>query len=417
MLDNGTITDGRSMGSHGILPDSLRVNELLLTPQLSATAHGTAAKLLARLHKMLEHDASLVLGFRSRCQLLEACFATVDRSISRFHDEAAEDMQTTHRIMLLLMFANREQETDQYTWRRVLSLMERGWIHLENTSVISQTTDMEEKESGGAGNGGDGWLEQMEATMGEDEADDGIAACIAGVDASSLQQKCTFLGLGTLCRECNEAILSSVTTLFLIFARDAVAEKQLYHAMQRTIQDSATFNSDEVYLRTKSVSKQACSELGQNALKDLILSFRLPRGIVGIRRTLLLQRETSSMATRDHTELVQTAHEAAMLTSETVWQDTEFDVVARTCALLSGIAMLYAHDAEDVRDNDAYNGIVELPFLHSTGRRKEMRVKLVDNTWVCYDTTRGHMCVHFQGEGLDGLVGCVMHLTTHVRPD
>jgi len=122
------------------------------------------------------------------------------------------------------------------------------------------------------------------------------------------------------------------------------------------------------------------------------------------------------MASRDHTALVQVAHEAAMMTSETVWQDTEFDHTSRICALLSGLAMMYARDAADVRDNDAFNGIVELPFLHTNGRRKEIRIKLVHTMWLCYDTLSG-MRVHAQGEGVDGLVQCVMHLTNHVRAE
>jgi len=386
--------------------DCRRVRDLLIDPHISATAHGTAAKLLARLHHHVEGDSSLLLDGKCRKDLLEACFHTLDKSVSRFHDETAEDMKTTHRLMLLLMFSNRESEVDEFTWRRAMFVLEGAWIHLEQVpreaeGSLHNNSDGEDGEDGEDGNSG---------------SDGSTQPYLADVEELSTQQKCTLLGLSTLCRECNEAMLAPLTTLFLIFARDVIAEKNLTSAMSRPLQVQ-TFDPDEVYMRTKSVSKQACSELGQNALKDMILSFRMPRGTVGIRRTLLLPRETSTLATRDHTALVQSAHEAAMLTSEVVWQDTEFDVVARSCALLSGLAMLYARDAEDVRDNDAYNGIVELPFLHSKGERKEMRIKLVNKTWVCYDTVRGYMRVHCEGENLDGLVECVMHLTTHVTAE
>lgn len=106
-----------------------------------------------------------------------------------------------------------------------------------------------------------------------------------------------------------------------------------------------------------------------------------------------------------------------MLTAELVWLNTEFDEVSRTCALLAGIAMLYATDAEDVRNKDAFRGIVELPFLHTTLHRTDIRLKLIDQTWYCYDGDAPHLNVYSVGVGLDGLVAGVLQLTTRLRPE
>ena len=53
------------------------------------------------------------------------------------------------------------------------------------------------------------------------------------------------------------------------------------------------------------------SEAGQSILRDLLLSFLLPSGVVGVRRHLLMSRAASTAAGVDHADAVNTGHSVA----------------------------------------------------------------------------------------------------------
>jgi hypothetical protein len=53
------------------------------------------------------------------------------------------------------------------------------------------------------------------------------------------------------------------------------------------------------------------SEAGQSILRDLLLSFLLPSGVVGVRRHLLMSRASSTAAGVDHADAVNTGHSVA----------------------------------------------------------------------------------------------------------
>ena len=57
------------------------------------------------------------------------------------------------------------------------------------------------------------------------------------------------------------------------------------------------------------------SEAGQQILRDLLLSFLLPSGVVGVRRNLLMSRAASTAAGVDHADAVNQAHSVAMAAS------------------------------------------------------------------------------------------------------
>ena len=354
------------------------------------------------------------MSMNARFELLSACIATMVSADARFSDNTAEDMQRTHQLLFVVMYTNREDELDARVWKTSTHQIHRPWIE-----VPQRVCDMDAVAES------DGVLSSIQRNLDDDDRDSEQTpvSVYKGQDTStslppmrinSLNEECALYGYTTLCKECTETTLAMTTIVFLLTARDAIAQSALLNAVRlpRPKHDDAA-----VLERMTSIASHASSELGQNSLKDLILSFRMPRGSVGSRRTLLLSREVSSYATRFHTKLVHTAHQAAMVTSEIVWSDVQFDDDIRMCALLSGIAMLYAADATDVRDNDAFRGIIELPFLHTTNRT-EMRVRLVDRTWYCYDgsVAKGKLQVHHEGVGLANLITCLMILTDTVRP-
>ena len=59
------------------------------------------------------------------------------------------------------------------------------------------------------------------------------------------------------------------------------------------------------------LSMAAESEAGQSIMRDFLLSFLLPASHVGVRRTLLLTRASSTQAGVDYPELTTRAHEVA----------------------------------------------------------------------------------------------------------
>jgi hypothetical protein len=75
------------------------------------------------------------------------------------------------------------------------------------------------------------------------------------------------------------------------------------------------------------------SETGQQLIRDLQLSFLLPAGVVGVRRSLLLSKEAAIRA-RDFAEASADAHAAAMRGADECWRHGSR--LEKTCALLAG---------------------------------------------------------------------------------
>ena len=191
--------------------------------------------------------------------------------------------------------------------------------------------------------------------------------------------------------------------------------------------------------------------------RDLILSFTMPRRHVLSRRTLLFERATSRLAEVEHPAMLNRAHNAAMQMPSHVWEHGVVEMLAqpiassdyldpkglvdeveedddelgflpppetvfaveRTCAILTGLAMLVANDAEEARTGDAFERLVELPFLQTrTPPDDARRIALVDNTWYYYTNSPsapGRLKVFVRGAGLCGLVACTTALLGDAR--
>ena len=87
------------------------------------------------------------------------------------------------------------------------------------------------------------------------------------------------------------------------------------------------------------VADQGESELGQMFLRDFVLSFTLPRSVIGTRRAPLLSREQNAMATQHHSDVVANAHDVAMRGAQWTWHNDRDDF-NRTCALLAGLCAM-----------------------------------------------------------------------------
>ena len=150
------------------------------------------------------------------------------------------------------------------------------------------------------------------------------------------------------------------------------------------------------------------SESGQSVLRDLILSFTLPRSVVGCRRTCILTRETNNVATKQYPEVLGAAHDAAMRGAEYCFADDP-SLLYKTCALLAGIAVILTVNAQSIRRDDAFRGRVLLPFLETKIEPQfeyKPRLQYLADTddWVVYDIKRstGLPVVEFRGSGFDG---------------
>jgi hypothetical protein len=163
--------------------------------------------------------------------------------------------------------------------------------------------------------------------------------------------------------------------------------------------------------RLRHVVSAAESEAGQTCLRDLQLSFDLPRNVIGVRRAILLPREVNALITKKHPEVLNAAHESALRGSEWEWAHSEKAVV-RSCALLAGLAVLL--NRGDLRKDDAFSGRVSLPFLEVLPS-EGTRLTLLEDTgeWIAFTSCEPNVLV--RRVGFEGLCDCVIALTARER--
>lgn len=161
------------------------------------------------------------------------------------------------------------------------------------------------------------------------------------------------------------------------------------------------------------------SESGQQILRDIILSFTLPQGVVGTRRTPLLGREANRIATEQHTVLLGNAHEAAMRGAEWSWSNDP-EPIHKMAALLAGLCILFATrggTTDNIRKSDAFAGRVQLPFLETMPPPANLsRLGFIPhkNEWLVYSITpRGTPKVQLRHRGFEGLCLAALLMTSH----
>jgi len=164
--------------------------------------------------------------------------------------------------------------------------------------------------------------------------------------------------------------------------------------------------------RLLGIAQAGESEAGQSVLRDILLSFLLPSGIIGVRRNLLLSRAASTSAGVDHADAVNQAHSVAMAGCEFIWQNGT-DPLERACALLAGAAVLTTKGGEDpIRKQDAFVGRVSLPFLETTPPAsgvKRLALLTDQKRWVLYKVDRKNKPqVLCNLGGFEGLCDCLL---------
>lgn len=168
-----------------------------------------------------------------------------------------------------------------------------------------------------------------------------------------------------------------------------------------------------------SIVDAAESEAGQQALRDLILSFTLPRNVVGVRRHVLLSRETNNMATSNFPIILNSAHDCAMCGAEHTWKH-DSNEIHKMSALLAGVAIILASKTQHaIRKEDAFAGRVQLPFLETPPPKpgvKRMALIPSSNQWILYTlSSSGKPSVQFRQSGFEGLKQAVLLFTSADR--
>ena len=213
--------------------------------------------------------------------------------------------------------------------------------------------------------------------------------------------------------------------------------------------------------RATSLTESADADLGQQVYRDLIMSFSVPRGRLGWRRQLPLERAVHKIVESEFADVQNRAYNAANQSPSHVWQHgliTEVRVhessigeflqprhymrgraaaahlqqgpaaadsprhvqdpsslLERSCALLAGLAISLCSSTnavEETRKGDAFRGLVELPFLQVEGGRESgpTRVALVQGEWFAYSVQGSALRVRVRGAGLGALLECACEL-------
>ena len=165
------------------------------------------------------------------------------------------------------------------------------------------------------------------------------------------------------------------------------------------------------------LSQRACAYLPTlcvplQILRDLLLSFLLPSGIIGVRRTLMLSRTASTTAGIDHADAVNSAHSCAMAGCEYIWENGT-DPLERACAILAGAAVLTTKGGDDpIRKQDAFLGRVSLPFFETrppASGVKRLALLTDQRRWVLYKVDKKNKPnVLCNLSGFEGLCDCLL---------
>jgi hypothetical protein len=169
--------------------------------------------------------------------------------------------------------------------------------------------------------------------------------------------------------------------------------------------------------RLAALADAAESEAGQQVIRDMVLSFRLPSATVGVRRTLLLARAAAAAATKSHTDTLNECHNLAMRGAAWTFASDE-DPLHRMCAVLAGMAVILAKNSEAIRKGAAFGGRVQLPFLSPpppTDGSSVLSLLPASNTWVVFSIVHDRPRVRMRAHGVDGFFACALLFSKSLR--
>ena len=354
--------------------------------ELSLQAHRLVAERMVRLYELLKQKSDAGESVQCRESQTTLLFAT--RSVQRRlllcseNSNGCDGLERTRTLLFLLVvfISNGGQQKDESDVKRSMGTLD----------------------------------EFLESTL---------SSCM-GVYSSS-----AFPCIPSVCRAClcaaskldiDEPHIDEIAKTFVRCSQISMAYDLLHTGDKRFLSLSAIHllaeNAEDRDARLAGMVDIAESEAGQIALRDLLLSFILPIGLLGARRSIQLQRDCSQTATQKHPPEMQLAHDVAMRGARYTW-DEDTNLLHKSCAILAGLAVHYGGGGttNDVtRRRDAFGGRLELPFLETREPRScGRRMALLPQTgeWVVFrrNDEKG-VDVLFCADGFSGLCDAVIVL-------
>ena len=189
--------------------------------------------------------------------------------------------------------------------------------------------------------------------------------------------------------------LPSIAYAALLAATSAVARQSIaaHETVLLDVSPPARELEAAEETRVRHILDAAGGDAGHASLRDLVLSFRARRDLIGTRRTLLLNRAQCESLREQTPEVLRQTH-ATVSGGPAHLFATSTDDVDRACCLLAGLAMQLQSTVNGV----PFDGHIGLPFIAGW---TACAVQLVDCVWVANGA-----CF---GVGVSGLLAAVQH--------
>lgn len=332
-------------------------------------------------------------------------------------------------VTLFKRLSTRSEEEDTSSLNITVSLMFALLVLMEESDVAAtgdesedmQTDDADEEDSTLVRSWGNATLE---STMFPKEAPSSSWAAVLHSDAAVSRAS---LKAASLIKD--KGAMNTMWTLASTFFRTSCSAMQSSLLSGNPMEEEASDNfltldaaafMSEANLdeeeKLVSIVDAAESEAGQAVFRDLILSFRLPKAVVGVRRTLLLGRETNRIATQNFTEILNEAHNCAMRGPMYEYRSEKADDTTRACALLAGMAVLLCKSQDSIRKQDAFSGRVILPFLETIPCSGSILTTVPGSSaWAVFEMRNDSPKIQLKQEGLAGLKKGLLLLNSRIK--
>ncbi len=165
------------------------------------------------------------------------------------------------------------------------------------------------------------------------------------------------------------------------------------------------------------IAQSGESEAGMTILRDIIMSFKINADVVNIRRVCMMRKDANMIATQKFPDLLESAHDTAMLGTEHQWATNKDPTILMAC-LLTGIAVQMLRNSQSARLDDMWYGRLSLPFLECPppDEPDKMRLALISSTheWICYKIEKNKPIVKLRASGFAGLQRAILLFSKHV---
>ncbi len=394
-----------------------RLRDKTMAERLPLLAHRSIGRTLCKLRDAIIGDE--VVSAKAAKTLLCCGIAMYRRhAVGEQNDEEGDDHEETMRlvrqssVLIFVLLATIEARSgdpvDLEALRQVIATANATTL----AGVLKVRLSRKRKQREGEGEG-----EEQSEDQGEDQGEEGNDDAAPPPPPTTSSGELTMGVLKYVARMLRNRSSTEHERLADLFFRTSAAcmaqKLLLAHGANDFVSLKAT--ADHEVPREKrllGIAQAGESEAGQSVLRDLLLSFLLPSGIVGVRRTLLLSRAASTAAGVDYADAVNTAHSVAMAGCEYIWQHGT-DPLERACALLAGVAVLTTKGGEDpMRKQDAFVGRVSLPFFETkppASGVKRLALLTDQKRWVLYKVDKKntpHVLCNLRG--FEGLCDCLL---------